>query len=268
VAPHWNRCLRIRDASSSVLDTLRSVVRIELERRVGSGAASSSSTGSSFSTGNLLCSPRATSAPLAFGNGNASCGEVDSKFRSSTRANVLACAIAARSAAAFGESVVEGYLKRLTQAKHPMMVFDAFFGLSAIALANPSSKAAIIAELRSLRDGNLALIGIIVYLICLESAIRILSGTEADNENFGSCIGTWKAPKAWRRAPPCSAIRPRSPRPANISILDVAVRTESRRDEHFPKSPILSGKESPEGISRWPFAVRGSPSRSVPPDCS
>src|SRR6202043_1893948 len=53
-------------------------------------------------------------------------------------------AIAARSAAAFGESVVEGYLRRLSQAKHPMMTFDALFGLTAIALANPSSKASIL----------------------------------------------------------------------------------------------------------------------------
>jgi hypothetical protein len=65
-------------------------------------------------------------------------------------------AIAVRSAAAFGESVVEGYLRRLSQAKHPMMVFDALFGLTAIALANPSSKALILTELSGLRDANLA----------------------------------------------------------------------------------------------------------------
>src|ERR1700676_3230053 len=60
-------------------------------------------------------------------------------------------AIAARSASAFGETVVENYLRRLSQAKHPMMVFDALFGLTAIALANPSSKAPILTELKNLR---------------------------------------------------------------------------------------------------------------------
>jgi hypothetical protein len=94
-------------------------------------------------------------------------------------------AIAARSAAAFGESVVEDYLRRLSQAQHPMMTFDALFGLTAIALANPSSKAPILTELNGLRDANLALTrDHEVYLISYESAVRVLSGPPIEQQEF------------------------------------------------------------------------------------
>ena len=49
---------------------------------------------------------------------------------------VWLAACAARSAAAFGEPVVERYLSPLGRASHPFKIFDALFGLTAIALGN------------------------------------------------------------------------------------------------------------------------------------
>lgn len=57
-------------------------------------------------------------------------------------------ACAARSAAAFGEPVVQRYLGRLDAAPHPFKVFDALFGLTAIALGSPPLAPAIAAEVR------------------------------------------------------------------------------------------------------------------------
>lgn len=60
-------------------------------------------------------------------------------------------ACAARSAMAFGAPVAARYLAVLEAARHPFKVFDALFGLAAIALGDPPAAAAIAAEIRSLR---------------------------------------------------------------------------------------------------------------------
>jgi len=60
-------------------------------------------------------------------------------------------ACAARSAAAFGEPVIQRYLSHLGTVSHPFKVFDALFGLTAIALGNPDLSRSIAAELRLLR---------------------------------------------------------------------------------------------------------------------
>jgi hypothetical protein len=65
-------------------------------------------------------------------------------------------ACAARSAAAYGAPVVGKYLAVLEAARHPFKVFDALFGLAAIALGDPPAAAAIAAEIRSLRRWHLA----------------------------------------------------------------------------------------------------------------
>ncbi|MBL6612622.1 MAG: hypothetical protein ISP49_15430 [Reyranella sp.] len=62
-------------------------------------------------------------------------------------------ACAARSAAAFGEPVVPGYLAALEGAAHPFRAFDALFGLAAIALGNPTLAPSIAADIRLLRRG-------------------------------------------------------------------------------------------------------------------
>lgn len=59
-------------------------------------------------------------------------------------------ACAARSAIAFGPAVINKYLVALSSATHPMKAFDALFGLSAIALAEPDSAPRILAEIRKL----------------------------------------------------------------------------------------------------------------------
>jgi len=56
-------------------------------------------------------------------------------------------ALAARSAIAFGEPVVEKYLSTLALATHPMKSFDAIFGLLAIALDQDRIADAVVAEL-------------------------------------------------------------------------------------------------------------------------
>jgi hypothetical protein len=158
-------------------------------------------------------------------------------------------AIAARSAAAFGESVVEGYLKGLARAKHPMMVFDALFGLSAIALGNPSSKAAILAELRKLRDGNLALNrDHSVYLIGLESAVRVLSRSQAGQREFRELH--WRADSAKGMATRAALIGDPTARSASGEYLGFSMLqfvTDSPHDEYFPKYPGHFGKEISHG---------------------
>jgi len=60
-------------------------------------------------------------------------------------------ACAARSAAAFGDPVVQRYLSTLGRAVHPFKVFDALFGLAAIALGHPGLARPIAGEIRLLR---------------------------------------------------------------------------------------------------------------------
>lgn len=60
-------------------------------------------------------------------------------------------ACAARSAAAFGESVVEAYLAKLAVEHHPFKVFDCLFGLASIALGSPSLVHSIATEIRVLQ---------------------------------------------------------------------------------------------------------------------
>ncbi|HEV7547155.1 MAG TPA: hypothetical protein VGO42_21525 [Reyranella sp.] len=60
-------------------------------------------------------------------------------------------ACAARSAAAFGEPVIQRYLSKLGAASHPFKAFDALFGLAAIALGQPGLSASIAAEVRLLQ---------------------------------------------------------------------------------------------------------------------
>lgn len=61
-------------------------------------------------------------------------------------------ACAARSSAAFGEPVVARYLAKLEAESHPFKIFDALFGLSAIALGNPGLAASIASEIRLVRS--------------------------------------------------------------------------------------------------------------------
>ncbi|WP_092116830.1 hypothetical protein [Bradyrhizobium erythrophlei] len=162
-------------------------------------------------------------------------------------------AIAARSAAAFGEPVVESYLKQFAQAEHPMMVFDALFGLSAIALANPSSKDAILAELRKLRDHSVALNrNHSVYLICFESAVRVLSKVRGEQREFRELH--WHAGSANGMATRAALVGDPTALSASGEYLGFSMLqfvADSPHDEHFPRFPVRSAKE----ISRGKIAV-------------
>jgi len=61
-------------------------------------------------------------------------------------------ACAARSAIAFGHGVVEKYLRLVSHATHPVRVFDALYGLSAIALEDVDAARTVLAELRSINS--------------------------------------------------------------------------------------------------------------------
>src|ERR1700730_13985503 len=165
-----------------VLDKLRSVVRLELSGAPGIGATSLQAYWQLLhALGQLTLVASSNEArPWLASMANSFVWENwTPSFVLLRERTFWLAAIAARSAAAFGESVVEDYLRRLSQARHPMMVFDALFGLTAIALANPPSKAQILVELNGLRDANLALArDHSLYLISQQSSIRVLSAPE------------------------------------------------------------------------------------------
>ena len=154
-------------------------------------------------------------------------------------------AIAAKSASAFGESVVENYLRRLAKAEHPMMVFDALFGLTAIALANPSSKASILTELKQLRGANIALDRHqTLYLISQQSSIRILSAPEVERREFRELhwqTGSSKGMATRSALVGDPAALSASGEYLGFSMLPFVI--DSFHDEHFPKFPAVSEKE-------------------------
>jgi hypothetical protein len=148
-------------------------------------------------------------------------------------------AIAARSASAFGEAVVENYLRRLSQAKHPMMVFDALFGLTAIALANPSSKAPILTELKNLKGADLIFDhDQNIYLISQRSSIRVLSNPRVKQREFREL--RWYAGSSRGMATRNAFIGDPAALSASGEYLGFSMLpfvTDITHDEHFPKFP-------------------------------
>jgi hypothetical protein len=162
-------------------------------------------------------------------------------------------AIAARSAAAFGEAAVEGYLRNLSRAKHPTMVFDVLFGLTAIALANPSSKASILTELSGRRSANLATAqSHSVHLIAYESAVRVLRDSPAERRAFPELH--WRAGSAKGMATPPALIGDPTTLSASgeyLGFMMLPYVIESPHDELFPTSSAYSERE----ISRRKIAI-------------
>jgi hypothetical protein len=235
-----------------VLDTLRSVVRLELSGAPGIGATSLRAYWQLLhALGQLTLVASSNEArPWLADMANSFVWENwTPSFVLLRERTFWLAAIAARSAAAFGESVVENYLRRLSQAKHPMMVFDALFGLTAIALANPSSKAPILAELNSLRDANLALTrDHSVYLISYESAIRVLSGSAVEQREVRELH--WRSGSANGMATRPALIGDPTVRSASGEYLGFSMLpfvTDSSHGEHFPKFPAHSEKEISRG---------------------
>jgi hypothetical protein len=235
-----------------ILDSLRSVVRLELNGAPGIGAASLHTYWQlvhALGQLTLIASSNEARPWLAImANGFVWENWTPSFVLLRERTFWLA-AIAARSAAAFGESVVEDYLRRLSQAKHPMMVFDALFGLTAIALANPSSKAPILSALNGLRVANLALArDHNVYLISYESAVRILSGPPVEQREFRELHWRAGSPKGMATRP--ALIGDPTALSASGEYLGFSMLpfvTSSPQGEHFPKFPTYSEKEISRG---------------------
>jgi hypothetical protein len=235
-----------------VLDSLRSVVRLELNGAPGTGAASLRTYWQlvhALGQLTLIASSNEARPWLAsMANGFVWKNWTPSFVLLRERTFWLA-ASAARSAAAFGESVVEDYLRRLSQAKHPMMVFDALFGLTAIALANPSSKAPILAALSGLRAANLALArDHNVYLIAYESAVRVLSRRPVEQRVFRELHWRTGSPQGMATRP--ALIGDPTALSASGEYLGFSMLpfvTDSPRGEHFPKFPAYSEKEISRG---------------------
>jgi hypothetical protein len=234
-----------------VLDTLRSVVLLELRSTPGIGAPSLQAYWQLLhALGQLILVASSDEARTWL-------AKMASSFVWETwtpsfvllrERTLWLAAIAARSAAAFGESVVENYLQRLSEAKHPMMVFDALFGLTAIALANPSSKAPILAALSGLRHAKLAHGREDVFLLAYESAIRVLSGSPAEQREFSELA--WRAGSAQGMATRSALIGDPTALSASGGYLGFSMLpfvAHSSYEEHFPKFVALSERAVSRG---------------------
>ena len=239
-----------------VLDTLRSVVRLELGGAPGIGATSLHTYWQlvhALGQLTLVASSNEARPWLANMANSFIWQRWTPSFVLLRERTFWLAAIAARSAAAFGDSIVEGYLRRLSQAEHPMMVFDALFGLTAIALANPSSKASILTELSGLRDANLALTrDHNVYLISYESSVRVLSRPPVEQREFRELRWRAGSPKGIATRPALvgdPAALSAAGEYLGFSMLPFVA--DSFHDEHFPKFPASSETE----ISRRKIAA-------------
>ena len=239
-----------------ILDTLRSVVRLELSGAPGIGATSLHTYWQLVhALGQLtLVASNNEARPWLADMANSFIWERwTPSFVLLRERTFWLAAIAARSAAAFGDAVVEGYLRRLSQAEHPMMVFDALFGLTAIALANPSSKASILTELYGLRDANLALTrDHSAYLISYESSVRVLSRPPVELREFRELQWRVGSPKGMATRPALVG-DPTALSSAGeyLGFSMLPFVADSFHDEHFPK---FSGSSETE-ISRAKVAA-------------
>jgi hypothetical protein len=100
-------------------------------------------------------------------------------------------ALAARSAIAFGEPVIEKYMACLAMATHAMKSFDAIFGLVAIALDQPNLAGDLVTELVKLRE-------ILVRQPfphasytnrAIETAVQVLREPDSAQREFKSTVG-------------------------------------------------------------------------------
>jgi hypothetical protein len=128
------------------------------------------------------------------------------------------------------------------------MVFDALFGLTAIALANPSSKAPILAALSGLRHAKLAHGREDVFLLAYESAIRVLSGSPAEQREFSELA--WRAGSAQGMATRSALIGDPTALSASGGYLGFSMLpfvAHSSHEEHFPKFVTLSERAVSRG---------------------
>jgi hypothetical protein len=116
-------------------------------------------------------------------------------------------------------------------------------------LANPPSKAQILAELNSMRDANLALTrDHSVYLISYESAVRVLSGPSVGQREFRELH--WRAGSATGMATRPALIGDPTALSASGEYLGFSMLpfvADSSHEEHFPKFPAQSEREISRG---------------------
>lgn len=143
-------------------------------------------------------------------------------------------ACAARSATAYGAPVVARYLAVLETARHPFKMFDALFGLAAIALGDPPAAAAIASEIRSLRRwhvvGEAALSTHVVQ--AYDDALALIDGNApwaGDGAAEVAALG-WRSPSIWGLATPVAlrtdpAVVTRSGHLLGFAVLPVVLAT-------------------------------------------
>jgi hypothetical protein len=174
-------------------------------------------------------------------------------------------AAAARSVIAFGDSVVESYLRRLSQAEHTMMAFDAVFGLSAIALTTPSSHAAISDEITKVKESNRNRLGTraeFVSSFC-EAASHTLARQASAEIQIPELA--WHRDRAHGMATRAALIADATAPSATggylaLSMLPVVVQTSHQ--EHFSEFPTAQSKNASVGEILQAFRRAWGPERS------
>jgi hypothetical protein len=149
-------------------------------------------------------------------------------------------AAAVKSAVAFGEAVVEKYLKKLSASDHPVKSFDALAGLVAIGLDQPNSSGHILTELLAAGTHTLRSEAGAAYVeLMLKAAIETLRDPGASEQRYTNLI--------------CDNSKRSSSR-VNLLGPDALWRDPA---EILPTGHIL-------GITALPLIVRSKPSEYYP----
>jgi hypothetical protein len=98
---------------------------------------------------------------------------------------------AAWSVQAFGPSLIDGYLGALVRSSHPMLVFDALFGLIALALSAQGQAPAIAAEIKSRRAFIQTPVaaegGLVGWLVT--AALEVIEGSDKTKSRLAERFG-------------------------------------------------------------------------------
>lgn len=109
---------------------------------------------------------------------------------------VWLAAVGARSAALFGEAVIDRYFGLLKVAHHPVFALDRLFGLCAIGLAHPGSRKAILNELKIIGAAALPVTSNHADHVALafRHAERLLGGEVRDGDSVLDEWLGWRGP--------------------------------------------------------------------------
>lgn len=158
-------------------------------------------------------------------------------------------AAAARSSMAFGESAVPIYLKALRNSRHPMIAFDALFGLASIGLSEPVIGSHLAKELRDAKAKHMPFVEAHhdYFEIAYENAIHLIL-----HRTLGSGSFRAYAELGWYS----KGAEGMATRPGFLS--DPAALIEPRLFRGFAMLPFVVSSEAPAHYpQRSRFARRG-----------